>query len=66
MGFLHETVVAIGVALMVFLTCSVQYLAREYAHTGHVPLALLDAIHTAHAGNEMHCIPRHVRARIRG
>lgn len=68
MGFLHETIVAIGVALMVVLSCSVSYLAREYAHTGHVPLAILDAIHTAHGSSEMHCVPhlRGMRVRIRG
>jgi len=47
MGVLHEVLVAIGVALTVLIACSVEVVGREYVRTGHVSLAVFDALHWA-------------------
>jgi hypothetical protein len=54
MGILHEILIAIGVVLMVAISNSVVSLGQEYARSGHISLAIVDAIHSAKAS---HCVP---------
>ncbi len=54
MGLLYEIFLAIGVYLMVLICSSVTTLGQEYARTGHMSLAVVDAIHSA---TNTHCPP---------
>ena len=44
MGVLHEMFIAVGVSLSVMIICSVSYLGRQYLQTGHVALAIVEAL----------------------
>jgi hypothetical protein len=66
LGVFYEVLLALGVALLLVITCSIETLGREYLRTGHVPLALLERHHDPEcAGNicaaPPHRSPRHGR-----
>jgi hypothetical protein len=44
-GILYEILVAVGVALMLVITCSVEIMGREYMQSGHISLAQADRPH---------------------